>query len=78
MPDPTMTDAAARAMAHLVAMKDATSTLVEAALALCPTEPTLDDERLSYVEIQVQRADLAAFRVAVVAYRKARGGDRGE
>ena len=52
--------------------------LVEAALELCPTEPTFDDVRLSYVEIQVQRADLAAFNAAVAAYRKARGGDRGE
>ena len=52
--------------------------LVKAALDLCPTEPTFDDVRLSYVEIQVQRADLAAFNAAVAAYRKARGGDRGE
>lgn len=41
--------------------------VIEAAKNLCPSEPSFDDERLDYVEVQIDREYLKQFRAAVAS-----------
>ena len=45
----------------------AVKAVIEAAKNLCPSQPSFDDPRIEWVEVQIDRDDLKAFRDAVAA-----------
>ncbi len=52
---------------YLLSLVERLEAVVEAARNLCPSEPSFDDPRISWVEVQIERTELAAFRAALTA-----------
>ena len=55
-------------VAELKAALSAAESVVEASQNLHPSAPTFEDERISYVEVQIEKQSLAEFRTALTAY----------